>query len=72
MADDFDKRWEKFLQQGADFRSGKRQQYPDLLLEPLYVDKGWGPPEPEPDSGNVHRLEPKDQHELQQSSAIHR
>jgi len=53
MADDFDKRWRKFLKQGADFRSGKRQQYPEMLLEPLYVDKGWEPPEPEPDSGNV-------------------
>ena len=65
MADDFDKRWEKFLQQGADFRSGKRQQYPDLLMEPLYVGNEWEPPEPEPDSGDVHRFVPNDQRELQ-------
>ena len=51
MKDPFDKRWDEFLQEAEDFRSGKRKEYPEILAEPLYVDpKLW---EPEPDGGKV-------------------
>jgi hypothetical protein len=43
MKDPYEKVRDQFLRELKDFSSGKRQKYPELLAEPLYVDpKLWG------------------------------